>query len=139
MATKLAMPKLGLSMTQAKIIESLKNEKHAVEKRDGIPNIKTKKIVYTIEPPAAGFFLKIQARVAMSFRLAPPQPKMTRQESRSRKPFKRELPKEMKLERRPLQNNKLLMLKNQARVPESRFLPLQKLWLRSGKPITLPL
>jgi pyruvate/2-oxoglutarate dehydrogenase complex dihydrolipoamide acyltransferase (E2) component len=32
MATKLVMPKLGLSLTEAKIIEWLKNEGDAVEK-----------------------------------------------------------------------------------------------------------
>jgi pyruvate dehydrogenase E2 component (dihydrolipoamide acetyltransferase) len=63
MATILVMPKLGLSMTEAKILEWLKNEGDAVERGDGIVNIETEKIVYTIEAPAAGFLLKILARV----------------------------------------------------------------------------
>jgi pyruvate dehydrogenase E2 component (dihydrolipoamide acetyltransferase) len=63
MATKLVMPKLGLSMTEAKILEWLKNEGDAVEKGDGIVNMETEKIVYTIEAPAAGILLKILARV----------------------------------------------------------------------------
>ena len=63
MATNLVMPKLGLSMTEAKILEWLKNEGDAVKKGDGIVNIETEKIVYTIEAPAPGVLLKILAKV----------------------------------------------------------------------------
>ena len=63
MATKLVMPKLGLSMTEARIIEWFKNEGDAVQKGDGVLNIETEKIMYTVEAPAAGVLLKIFAKV----------------------------------------------------------------------------
>jgi pyruvate dehydrogenase E2 component (dihydrolipoamide acetyltransferase) len=63
MATKLVMPKLGLSMTEAKVIEWFKNEADAVEKGDAILDIETEKIVNTIEAPITGFLLKILAKV----------------------------------------------------------------------------
>jgi pyruvate dehydrogenase E2 component (dihydrolipoyllysine-residue acetyltransferase) len=63
MAIKLVVPKLGLSMTEAKIIEWRKNEGDVLLKGDGVLDIETEKVVYTVEAPADGVLLKILAEV----------------------------------------------------------------------------
>jgi pyruvate dehydrogenase E2 component (dihydrolipoamide acetyltransferase) len=61
MATKLVMPKLGLAMKEAKILKWLKKEGDVLQKGDGVVDIETEKVVYTIEAPVSGVLLKILA------------------------------------------------------------------------------
>jgi pyruvate dehydrogenase E2 component (dihydrolipoamide acetyltransferase) len=59
MAQKIIMPKLGMSMTEGKVIEWLVEEGERVEEGQIILRIESDKIEYEIEAPCAGTFAKI--------------------------------------------------------------------------------
>ena len=61
MAIEVIMPKLGLTMTAGTVNQWLKKEREAVQKSEGLVQISTEKIVYTVESPADGILLKIVA------------------------------------------------------------------------------
>jgi pyruvate dehydrogenase E2 component (dihydrolipoamide acetyltransferase) len=54
MATRLAMPKLGLLMTEGMIVEWLKQDGEQVEKGQPVVVVMTEKIAYEVEAPASG-------------------------------------------------------------------------------------
>jgi pyruvate dehydrogenase E2 component (dihydrolipoamide acetyltransferase) len=54
MATEVTIPKLGLTMTEAKIVEWLKQDGERVERGDPIVLVMTAKVTCEIEAPAAG-------------------------------------------------------------------------------------
>jgi pyruvate dehydrogenase E2 component (dihydrolipoamide acetyltransferase) len=78
MATKVAMPKLGLVMTEGVVVQWLKDDGQPVKKGEQIAVIMSKKITYKVESPADGV-LRHVARVkqtvpcgqAMAFVTAP--------------------------------------------------------------------
>lgn len=59
MATKIAMPKLGLTMVEGRIAEWNKREGDAVEKGDVLLVIETEKVSYEIESPESGILTKV--------------------------------------------------------------------------------
>jgi len=62
MATELMMPKLGIKITEATIIEWKKKEGESVEKGESICVIRTKKIAFEVEAPESGILAKIIAK-----------------------------------------------------------------------------
>ena len=54
MATRLAMPKLGLLMTEGMIVEWLKQDGEQVEEGQPVVVVMTEKIAYEVEAPASG-------------------------------------------------------------------------------------
>jgi pyruvate dehydrogenase E2 component (dihydrolipoamide acetyltransferase) len=61
MATKITMPKLGLTMKVGIISRWLKNEGDAVKKGEPVVEVMTKKITYKVEAPGDGILLKVVA------------------------------------------------------------------------------
>lgn len=59
MATKVLMPKLGLTMTEGKIIRWIKQEGDPVKKGEPLLEIMTEKIVTEVESPGSGILVKI--------------------------------------------------------------------------------
>ena len=59
MAVKVLMPKLGLTMTEGKIIRWLKQEGEAIQKGEPLLEIETEKIVTEVESPGSGILVKI--------------------------------------------------------------------------------
>jgi len=59
MAVNIVIPKLGMTMKQAKIVQWLFKEGEEVEEGDGIVEIETEKINYQIEAPISGILAKI--------------------------------------------------------------------------------
>lgn len=62
MATKVAMPKLGLIMTEGVVVKWLKDDGQSVKKGELIATIMSKKITYQVESPAEGI-LRHVARI----------------------------------------------------------------------------
>ena len=61
MAISVCIPKLGLTMTEATIVEWRKKEGERVEKGEILAVIETEKITFEIESPGSGFLGKILA------------------------------------------------------------------------------
>jgi pyruvate/2-oxoglutarate dehydrogenase complex dihydrolipoamide acyltransferase (E2) component len=59
MATKLAMPKWGMGLTEGTIVEWLKAEGDAITKGEPIVVIETAKATQEVEAPASGVLLKL--------------------------------------------------------------------------------
>lgn len=59
MAVRVIMPKMGLTMTNGKIVRWLKNEGDQVKKGEPLLEIKTEKIVTEVESPGEGILVKI--------------------------------------------------------------------------------
>ncbi len=59
MATKVLMPKLGLTMTEGKIVRWIKQEGDPVKKGEPLLEIMTEKIVTEVESPGSGILVKI--------------------------------------------------------------------------------
>ncbi len=59
MAVRVIMPKLGLTMTNGKIVRWLKNEGDQVKKGEPLLEIKTEKIVTEVESPGEGILVKV--------------------------------------------------------------------------------
>ncbi len=59
MATKVLMPKLGLTMTEGKIVRWIKQEGDPVNKGEPLLEIMTEKIVTEVESPGSGILVKI--------------------------------------------------------------------------------
>jgi len=57
------MPKIGLTMTEGKIIEWKKREGERVEKGEFSLYLKRKKVAFEVEAPQSGFLVKILAQV----------------------------------------------------------------------------
>lgn len=62
MAIKVAMPKLGLTMTEGTIIEWKKKEGERVEKGEILYVLETEKVTYEVEAPVSGILGKIVAK-----------------------------------------------------------------------------
>lgn len=62
MATKVTMPKLGLTMTEGTIIEWKKKEGEPVEKGEIIYLLETEKVTFEVEAPESGILGKIIAK-----------------------------------------------------------------------------
>jgi pyruvate dehydrogenase E2 component (dihydrolipoamide acetyltransferase) len=58
-ATKVLMPKLGLTMTEGKIVRWIKQEGDPVKKGEPLLEIMTEKIVTEVESPGSGILVKI--------------------------------------------------------------------------------
>ncbi|MFN2244356.1 MAG: biotin/lipoyl-containing protein [Anaerolineae bacterium] len=54
MATTLTMPKLGLTMTEGKVVKWLKQDGEQVVKGQPLVVVMSKKITYEVEAPASG-------------------------------------------------------------------------------------
>lgn len=63
MTTQVVMPKIGLTMTEGKIVEWRKKEGDRVEKGDILFVFETEKVTYEVEAQQSGFLAKILARV----------------------------------------------------------------------------
>ncbi|MFC1914011.1 dihydrolipoamide acetyltransferase family protein [Chloroflexota bacterium] len=63
MATKVIMPKLGLTMTEGKIVEWRKQEGEQVEKGEILYVLETEKVTYEVEASESGILGKILANV----------------------------------------------------------------------------
>ena len=63
MATKVIMPKLGLTMTEGKIVEWKKQEGEKVEKGEILYVLETEKVTFEVEAPESGILGKILAQV----------------------------------------------------------------------------
>jgi pyruvate dehydrogenase E2 component (dihydrolipoamide acetyltransferase) len=61
MATRIAMPKLGLTMKEGIVTRWFKNEGDPIKKGEPVVEVMTKKITYKIEAPVDGILLKIVA------------------------------------------------------------------------------
>lgn len=59
MAIELVMPKLGLSMTEGKIVKWLKKKGDAVKKNEDVLEIETEKLATTVPAPVDGILIKI--------------------------------------------------------------------------------
>ncbi len=59
MATRIVMPKLGLTMEQGTVARWLKAEGDVVTEGEGLVEVETDKISNVVESPAAGVLLKI--------------------------------------------------------------------------------
>lgn len=59
MATKVAMPKLGLVMTEGEIVKWLKEDGQPVKKEEPIATIMSKKITYQVKAPADGILRQV--------------------------------------------------------------------------------
>ncbi len=62
MATRLVLPKLGLTMQEGKIVEWRKKEGEEVKKGDIIYALETEKVTFEVEAPESGFLGKIIAK-----------------------------------------------------------------------------
>jgi pyruvate dehydrogenase E2 component (dihydrolipoamide acetyltransferase) len=63
MATELVMPKLGLTMTEGKVIEWIRSEGDVLKKGDDVLVIETEKLSNTIQAPTDGILLKTIAKI----------------------------------------------------------------------------
>jgi pyruvate dehydrogenase E2 component (dihydrolipoamide acetyltransferase) len=63
MATKVTMPKLGLTMVEGQIVEWMKKEGDRVEKGEILYVLETEKAAFEVEAPEAGILAKIIAKV----------------------------------------------------------------------------
>ena len=63
MATRVIMPKLGLTMVEGKIVEWRKKEGDSVQKGEVLYVMETEKTTYEIESPATGILAKIIGKV----------------------------------------------------------------------------
>lgn len=62
MATKVTMPKLGLTMTEGRIVEWRKKEGETVEKGEILYVIETEKVTFEVEAPESGILARIVAK-----------------------------------------------------------------------------
>ena len=62
MATKVIMPKLGLTMTEGRIVEWRKQEGDRVEKGEILYVLETEKVTFEVEAPESGILGKIVAK-----------------------------------------------------------------------------
>lgn len=62
MATKVTIPKLGLTMTEGTIVEWKKREGEEVEKGEILYVIETEKVTFEVEAPVSGILGKIVAK-----------------------------------------------------------------------------
>jgi len=63
MAIQVLMPKIGLTMTEGKIVEWKKKEGERVEKGEILFVFETEKVAFEVEAPQSGFLAKILAQV----------------------------------------------------------------------------
>jgi pyruvate dehydrogenase E2 component (dihydrolipoamide acetyltransferase) len=63
MAIQVLMPKIGLTMTEGKIVEWKKREGERVEKGEILFVFETEKVAFEVEAPQSGFLAKILAQV----------------------------------------------------------------------------
>ena len=63
MAIQVLMPKIGLTMTEGKVLEWEKSEGEWVEKGEILFVFETEKVTFEVEAPEAGFLARIVARV----------------------------------------------------------------------------
>lgn len=63
MAIQVLMPKIGLTMTEGKIVEWKKREGEWVEKGEILFVFETEKVTFEVEAPQSGFLAKILAQV----------------------------------------------------------------------------
>ena len=63
MAIQVLMPKIGLTMTEGKVLEWKKSEGERVEKGEILFVFETEKVTFEVEAPEAGFLARIVARV----------------------------------------------------------------------------
>ena len=63
MAIQILMPKIGLTMTEGKIVEWRKKEGDRVEKGEILFVFETEKVAFEVEAPQSGFLAKILAQV----------------------------------------------------------------------------
>ena len=70
MATKLVMPKLGLTMTEALVSNYLKKEGDYVHKGEGVLEIETEKLTNVVESPADGVILRFTANIGDTLPIA---------------------------------------------------------------------
>jgi pyruvate dehydrogenase E2 component (dihydrolipoamide acetyltransferase) len=63
MAIQVLMPKIGLTMTEGKVLEWKKREGEWVEKGEILLVFETEKVTFEVEAPEAGFLARIVARI----------------------------------------------------------------------------
>ncbi len=128
MATKVAMPKLGLVMTEGVVVKWLKDDGQPVRKGEPIAVIMSKKITYQVEAPADG----VLRQVARSRKRNPSARRLL--SSRPRARLSRRCLKLLQRRQRPYLACRLLRLSPQGHPPRpllSWLLPPHAGWRRS--------